>query len=72
MYDIKDQCQQIFGPESDACEQNLVRNHILKNVYSFRKDLVNEVLFIFKRMKSARYYGAKLIIGISTILLFNV
>ena len=23
MYNIKDQCQQIFGPESDACEQNL-------------------------------------------------
>lgn len=24
MYDIKYQCQQIFGPESSACEQNLV------------------------------------------------
>jgi hypothetical protein len=24
MYEIKNQCQQIFGPESEACEQNLV------------------------------------------------
>jgi len=24
MYAIKNQCQQIFGPESDACEQSLV------------------------------------------------
>ena len=23
MYDLKKQCQHIFGPESDACEQNL-------------------------------------------------
>lgn len=23
-YEIKNQCQQIFGPESDACEQHLV------------------------------------------------
>jgi hypothetical protein len=24
-YTLKHQCQQIFGPESDSCEQNLVR-----------------------------------------------
>lgn len=24
VYEIKHQCQQIFGPRSDACEQNLV------------------------------------------------
>ena len=25
-YKLKHQCQQIFGPESDVCDHNLVRN----------------------------------------------
>ena len=28
-YELKDQCQHIFGPESDVCDHNLVSRHLL-------------------------------------------
>ena len=33
MYEIKNQCQQIFGPESEACDQNLV-NYLIFYILS--------------------------------------
>ncbi len=55
MYDIKYQCQQIFGPESAACEQNLV---------SYTNILFKLIIFIIlneNRMMTVKYYGVKLI-----------
>ena len=34
-YTLKQQCQQIFGSESDACQQNLVRIEINLNLIIF-------------------------------------
>ena len=68
MYEIKNQCQQIFGPESEACEQNLVskkKKWILENQMNKTYKLSKKN----QRTTNAKFYGARLMIEINMIIL---
>lgn len=66
-YDLKDQCQHIFGPESDVCDHNLV-----SQLNSLKASEISHSTKMIFRTLIVKYYGVKLITELLKMLPFNV